>query len=157
MCLGISKNFNDALYKAFLGAGVILPKHKKMIISVKDEDNSGSSTLRNLEDISSYKFLSQFNGKIEIRITFSITLISMFQLFKDCRNILEIDLSEFDSSKVEYVYSMFSECSKLSSITCPLESTANGMLSPFSRNNVIFRRFKANKKRWFFCGLKKKK
>ncbi|MBQ5558955.1 MAG: carbamoyl-phosphate synthase large subunit [Lachnospiraceae bacterium] len=37
-CLGISKNFNDALYKAFLGAGVILPKHKKMIISVKDED-----------------------------------------------------------------------------------------------------------------------
>ena len=37
-CLGISKNFNDALYKAFLGAGVVLPKHKKMIISVKDED-----------------------------------------------------------------------------------------------------------------------
>lgn len=37
-CLGIASNFNDALYKAFLGAGVELPKHKKMIISVKDAD-----------------------------------------------------------------------------------------------------------------------
>ncbi len=37
-CLGIAKTFNEALYKAFLGAGVNLPKHKKMIISVKDSD-----------------------------------------------------------------------------------------------------------------------
>ena len=37
-CLGIATNFNDALYKAFLGANIVLPKHKKMIISVKDAD-----------------------------------------------------------------------------------------------------------------------
>ena len=37
-CLGIAKNFNEALYKAFLGAGVKLPKYKQMIITVKDED-----------------------------------------------------------------------------------------------------------------------
>jgi carbamoyl-phosphate synthase large subunit len=37
-CLGISKSFNEALYKAFLGAGVNLPKHKQMIITVKDAD-----------------------------------------------------------------------------------------------------------------------
>ena len=37
-CLGIAKSFDEALYKAFLGAGVNLPKHKKMIISVKDSD-----------------------------------------------------------------------------------------------------------------------
>ncbi len=37
-CLGISKSFNEALYKAFLGAGVNLPKHKQMIITVKDSD-----------------------------------------------------------------------------------------------------------------------
>lgn len=36
--LGISKSFDEALYKAFLGAGVNLPKHKKMIMSLKDED-----------------------------------------------------------------------------------------------------------------------
>lgn len=37
-CLGIAKTFDEALYKAFLGAGVNLPKNKKMIISVKDSD-----------------------------------------------------------------------------------------------------------------------
>ena len=37
-CLGIAKTFDEALYKAFLGAGVILPKHKQMIITVKDAD-----------------------------------------------------------------------------------------------------------------------
>nr|MCR4694442.1 carbamoyl-phosphate synthase large subunit [Pseudobutyrivibrio sp.] len=37
-CLGIAKTFEEALYKAFLGAGVVLPKHKQMIITVKDAD-----------------------------------------------------------------------------------------------------------------------
>jgi carbamoyl-phosphate synthase large subunit len=37
-CLGIAKTFNEALYKAFLGAGVDLPRHKQMIITVKDAD-----------------------------------------------------------------------------------------------------------------------
>ncbi len=37
-CLGIAKDFNEALYKAFLGAGVDLPKYKNMIITVKDAD-----------------------------------------------------------------------------------------------------------------------
>ena len=37
-CLGISKNYNEALYKAFLGAGINLPKTKKMILTVKDSD-----------------------------------------------------------------------------------------------------------------------
>ena len=37
-CLGISKNYNEALFKAFLGNGVNLPKYKKMILTVKDSD-----------------------------------------------------------------------------------------------------------------------
>ena len=37
-CLGIAKTFEEALYKAFLGAGVNLPRHKKMIITVNDAD-----------------------------------------------------------------------------------------------------------------------
>ena len=37
-CLGIAKTFDEALYKAFLGAGIKLPKHKNMIITVRDED-----------------------------------------------------------------------------------------------------------------------
>lgn len=41
-CLGIAKNFNEALYKAFLGAGINLPKHKKMILTVKDTEKEES-------------------------------------------------------------------------------------------------------------------
>lgn len=37
-CLGIASTFNEALYKAFLGAGINLPKHKNMIMSVRDTD-----------------------------------------------------------------------------------------------------------------------
>ena len=37
-CLGIAKTFNEALYKAFQGAGIKLPKYKNMIITVRDED-----------------------------------------------------------------------------------------------------------------------
>lgn len=41
-CLGIAKSFDEALYKAFLGAGVTLPKHKQMIMTVKDADKPES-------------------------------------------------------------------------------------------------------------------
>ncbi|MEY8391336.1 carbamoyl-phosphate synthase large subunit [Lachnospiraceae bacterium] len=37
-CLGIGRSFDEALYKAFLGAGVQLPRHKQMIMTVKDAD-----------------------------------------------------------------------------------------------------------------------
>ncbi|MEG0963203.1 MAG: carbamoyl-phosphate synthase large subunit [Lachnospiraceae bacterium] len=37
-CLGIAKTFDEALYKAFLGAGIELPKYKQMIMTVKDAD-----------------------------------------------------------------------------------------------------------------------
>jgi carbamoyl-phosphate synthase large subunit len=37
-CLGIARTFHEALYKAFLGAGINLPKHKKMIMTVKKAD-----------------------------------------------------------------------------------------------------------------------
>lgn len=41
-CLGIARTFEEALYKAFLGAGVVLPKHKQMIMTVKDADKPES-------------------------------------------------------------------------------------------------------------------
>ena len=44
-CLGIAKTFNEALYKAFLGAGINLPKHKNMIMTVRDEDKEEAAKL----------------------------------------------------------------------------------------------------------------
>ena len=37
-CLGIAATFDEALYKAFLGAGIKLPIHKNMIMTVRDAD-----------------------------------------------------------------------------------------------------------------------
>lgn len=37
-CLGIAKTFDEALYKAFLGAGINLPKYKNMIMTVREDD-----------------------------------------------------------------------------------------------------------------------
>ena len=83
------------------------------IISVKDEyNNSAPKTLRHLEDIS-YKFLSQINGKIEIRISFFIALTSMFELFKGCKNLIEIDLSKLDASNLKDLDSAFENCPNL--------------------------------------------
>ena len=39
-CLGIAKTFDEALYKAFIGAGIKLPKFKNMIMTVRDEDHA---------------------------------------------------------------------------------------------------------------------
>lgn len=37
-CLGIARTFHEALSKAFLGAGINLPKHKKMILTVRTQE-----------------------------------------------------------------------------------------------------------------------
>ena len=51
-CLGIAKTFNEALYKAFIGAGIKLPKHKNMIMTLKDADKEeGIEIARRFEKI----------------------------------------------------------------------------------------------------------
>lgn len=54
-CLGIAKTFNEALYKAFLGAGVILPKHKQMIMTVKDADKPEAAEVAKRFEALGYK------------------------------------------------------------------------------------------------------
>ena len=44
-CLGIAKTFGEALYKAFLGAGIKLPKHKNMIMTVREEDKEEAAAI----------------------------------------------------------------------------------------------------------------
>ena len=54
-CLGIAKTFDEALYKAFLGAGVVLPKHKQMIITVKDADKPEAAEVAKRFEALGYK------------------------------------------------------------------------------------------------------
>lgn len=54
-CLGIAKTFNEALYKAFLGAGINLPKHKNMIMTVKDADKREAAEIGRRFEAIGYK------------------------------------------------------------------------------------------------------
>ena len=54
-CLGIAKTFDEALYKAFLGAGVVLPKHKQVIITVKDADKPEAAEIGKRFEALGYK------------------------------------------------------------------------------------------------------
>lgn len=44
-CLGIAKTFHEALYKAFLGAGIRLPKYRNVIITVREEDKEEAAKI----------------------------------------------------------------------------------------------------------------
>lgn len=44
-CLGIAKTFHEALYKAFLGAGVRLPKYRNVIMTVREEDKEEAAKI----------------------------------------------------------------------------------------------------------------
>ena len=56
-CLGIAKTFDEALYKAFIGAGIKLPKFKNMIMTVRDEEHPAAVEIgRRFADIGYHIF-----------------------------------------------------------------------------------------------------
>ena len=64
-CLGIAKTFDEALYKAFIGAGVKLPKHKNMIMTVRDEDKEEAVEIgRRFEKIGYKIFATEGTAKV---------------------------------------------------------------------------------------------
>jgi carbamoyl-phosphate synthase large subunit len=54
-CLGISTDFNEALYKAFQGAGINLPKHKQIIMTIADKDKEESLDIARRFEALGYK------------------------------------------------------------------------------------------------------
>ena len=56
-CLGIAKTFDEALYKAFIGAGIKLPKFKNMIMTVRDAEHPAAVEIgRRFADIGYHIF-----------------------------------------------------------------------------------------------------
>ncbi|MDO5406884.1 MAG: carbamoyl-phosphate synthase large subunit [Eubacteriales bacterium] len=60
-CLGIAENFDEALYKAFLGAGIRLPKYKNMIMTVRDEDKPEAVELAKRFEALGYRIFATLN------------------------------------------------------------------------------------------------
>ena len=64
-CLGISKNFDEALYKAFLGAGIRLPKHRQIIMTLRDADKEdGVDIARRFEKLGYKIYASRGTARV---------------------------------------------------------------------------------------------
>ena len=91
-CLGIGKNFNEALYKAFVGAGIKLPKHKKMIITVRDSEKSKVIDIAKRFRALGYTIYST-KGTAKVLNDNGVNAIVIRKLEEEGPNILDLILS----------------------------------------------------------------
>lgn len=91
-CLGIGKNFNEALYKAFVGAGIKLPKHKKMIITVRDSEKSKVIDIAKRFQALGYIIYST-KGTAKVLNDNGVNAIVIRKLEEEGPNILDLILS----------------------------------------------------------------
>ena len=91
-CLGIGKNFNEALYKAFVGAGIRLPKHKKMIITVRDSEKSKVIDIAKRFQALGYIIYST-KGTAKVLNDNGVNAIVIRKLEEERPNILDLILS----------------------------------------------------------------
>ncbi len=90
-CLGIAKTFNEALYKAFLGAGIRLPRHKNMIITVRDQDKPEAVEIaRRFEALGYNIFATKGTARALMEADISVRLTR--KLEQESPNILDLIL-----------------------------------------------------------------
>ena len=89
-------------------------------LSNVDEDSINYIKLdgKNIENLTDFKGHIDIGGKglYEIEIKFKSILSTMNSMFKDCENLIKIDLSKIDSLKIESMSEIFKGCSKLTSV-----------------------------------------
>ena len=91
-CLGIGKSFNEALYKAFVGAGIRLPRHKKMIITVRDSEKAKTVEIAKRFAALGYTIYST-SGTANFLNERGINAIYVRKLEEEGSNILDLILS----------------------------------------------------------------
>ena len=90
-CLGIAKNFNEALYKAFEGAGIKLPKHKNMIITVRDSEKEDVVEIaRRFQNVGYRIFATR--GTSKVLNDHGIKALTVQKLEQESPNILDLIL-----------------------------------------------------------------
>ncbi|MBW4844892.1 MAG: carbamoyl-phosphate synthase large subunit [Lachnospiraceae bacterium] len=90
-CLGIAKTFNEALYKAFAGAGIKLPRHKNMIITVKDSDKEEVIDIARRFQAQGYKIFST-SGTARVLNNHGIKAFMVRKLEQESPNLLDLIL-----------------------------------------------------------------
>ena len=86
------------------------------VIEIETANTNNTRILDNDITINENKFSSNKKGLITFKIRFKKALESMSQMFEECENLVEIDLSNFVSDKVRYLSSTFCHCESLESI-----------------------------------------
>ena len=90
-CLGIAKTFNEALYKAFEGAGIRLPKYKKMIMTIrKNEQEEAVDIARRFANVGYQIFATK--GTARTLNEHGVKAFEIRKLEQESPNILDLVL-----------------------------------------------------------------
>ncbi|WP_320987750.1 carbamoyl-phosphate synthase large subunit [Hungatella sp.] len=90
-CLGIAKTFNEALYKAFEGAGVRLPKYKNMIITVRDSEKEEAVDIARRFQAQGYRIFSAA-GTAKFLNSHGVKALAVRKLEQESPNLLDLIL-----------------------------------------------------------------
>ncbi len=90
-CLGIAKTFNEALYKAFEGAGIKLPKYKNMIITVRESEQEEMVEIARRFQNVGYKIFATF-GTAKTLNDHGVKAFPIRKIEQESPNILDLIL-----------------------------------------------------------------
>ncbi len=90
-CLGIAKTFNEALYKAFEGAGIKLPRYKNMIITVRDEDKADMVDIARRFQAAGYRIFAT-KGTSRVLNANGVRALTVSKLEQESPNLLDLIL-----------------------------------------------------------------
>ena len=81
-----------------------------------------------------YTYYCGLDNNNIVKLIWNNAIDNCQSMFRECLDIIEIDLSNFDASKVKYMSTMFYRCSELTSINLQNFDTSNviGMSSMFA-------------------------
>ena len=90
-CLGISKNFDEALYKAFEGAGIRLPKHKQIIMTLADKDKQDGIDIAQRFEALGYKIYAS-RGTAKVLRENGVNAIQVNKIGQEAPTLLDLIL-----------------------------------------------------------------
>lgn len=90
-CLGISKDFDEALFKAFQGAGICLPKHKQIIMTLADADKEDGIDIAQRFEKLGYKIYAS-RGTAKVLKEHGVHAIKVNKIGQEAPTLLDLIL-----------------------------------------------------------------
>ncbi len=90
-CLGIGKTFHEALYKAFTGAGIQLPRYKNMILTVRESEHEAAVEIARRFIQAGYRIFAT-RGTAKALKDHGVKAFSVRKLEQESPNILDLIL-----------------------------------------------------------------